>query len=769
MNKLTFSSYYSLPGIISDRLFSVFDTSNNGYLNANELITGMKTLFCGSYESSSKFIFDFYDFDKDSYITREDIRTVLSYVTLSGISTNTIESQGYLARVHSQEELHALLDTSFEGIKDNKINYKQFLNIIENKASDIYIFILLFLLDKKPFTKAGINEYEKQINKGVKSPTRKRDRQNSTYLASPSTVNNSSFSPSLIFIRESKKRRTVEMNPNDIDKAKLLNGGKRDRGKRFTVKSGTSVSLFLKQKLQENNQEKISEPEIIETNTTMVPVHRKTKTNLKNLQSQASHKDEDNNNMKYNDLKLLPAYKQNTVSSGVGKSSGSKVEKSETGSLMSGEGSSAKTAVNMKELDGEVKEFNENDENQLIFENSDEDEEEEDVVKHEGYLYKLIEGKKLRKLWFKLLHKDLYFFKNDKETQHKGMHNLSGVFLREEKPIIYENGKYYCFSIIYPKKERVYYVENESQYKIWIAKLKQATEYTNLTDIYDVYQRLGNGKFGLVKLGIHKQTGKKVAIKIMSKQDMDLDDLELVRTEIEILKICQHPNIIHLYEVFENVDYFYIIMEYCEGGDLFSYLEKRNFILPEDKACRIIYKMCTALFYIHSYGIIHRDIKPENVLMISTDDNADIRILDFGLSKILGPNEYCNEPYGTLSYVAPEVLLEKPYNKAVDMWSLGVTTYLLLSGGLPFDHANDDQEIARQTISEPVPYKGTIWKTISPQAVDFINKLLVKDPNQRMTVKDALEHEWIKRYKNKSNRNSINSNSEFKLYSFAEE
>ena len=91
--------------------------------------------------------------------------------------------------------------------------------------------------------------------------------------------------------------------------------------------------------------------------------------------------------------------------------------------------------------------------------------------------------------------------------------------------------------------------------------------------------------------------------KIMSKQDMDLDDLELVRTEIEILKICQHPNIIHLYEVFENVDYFYIIMEYCEGGDLFSYLEKRNFILPEDKACRIIYKMCTALFlylFIHS-------------------------------------------------------------------------------------------------------------------------------------------------------------------------
>ena len=720
----------------------------------------MKTLFCDSFDNCSKFIFDFYDFDKDSYITKEDIRTVLSYITLSGISANTLESHGYLARVHSQDELHSLLENSFSGIKEDKINYNQFLNIVENKASDIYIFILLFLLDKRPFTKSGLLEYDKQINNGVNSPMR-RSRRMSKFIASPSTpVNNSSFSPSLIFIRESKKRRTLQMTPNEMEKGILLT---RDRTKRNTVvsKNAKSISLFLKQQLKEQEKESDSSQKV---KVSTVPVHRKTKTNLKNL---AQHIEPINQNetTKYNDLKLLPAYKQNNI----GNQSKGKLDKSETTSLASGEGSTF--TFNTKELrNAQPKEFDLEGDNQLIFENSDEDEEEEeDVVKHEGYLYKLVEGKKLRRLWFKLLHKDLYYFKNKNDSQHKGMHNLSGVFLREEKPIIYENGKFYCFSIIYPKKERAYYVENESQYKIWIAKLKQATEYTNLTDIYDIYQRLGNGKFGLVKLGIHKQTGKKVAIKIMSKQDMDLDDLELVRTEIEILKICQHPNIIHLDEVFENVDYFYIIMEYCEGGDLFSYLEKRNFILPEDKACRIIYKMCTALFYIHSYGIIHRDIKPENVLMTSTDDNADIRILDFGLSKILGPNEYCNEPYGTLSYVAPEVLLEKPYNKAVDMWSLGVTTYLLLSGGLPFDHANDDKEIARQTISEPVPYKGTIWKTISPQAVDFINKLLVKDQNQRMTVKDALEHEWIKRYKNKANRSSINSNSEFKLYSFAEE
>ena len=739
----------------------------------------MKTLFCESFEKCSKFIFDFYDFDKDSFITKEDIRTVLSYITLSGVSANTLESQGYLARVHSQEELHMLLENSFSGIKSDKINFKQFLDIIENKASDIYIFILLFLLDKKPFTKTSINEYERQTNKGINSPVRKNGRQMSKYVASPSTINNSSFSPSLIFMRESKKRRTLEMNPNEIEKLKLLaRGGDRSKSKRYTLKNGNSISLFLKQQLKE--KEKSSEvedqpsSEEVNSNGSQVPVHRKTKTNLKNLQNQAlSHKEKIQDEKKYNDLKLLPAYKQNNIGTSSSKTKG---DKSETGSLVSGDGNNApKIAFNAKDLvNGDLKEFNEQDENgNLIFENSDEEDDEEEVVKHEGYLYKLIDGKKLRKLWFKLLHKDLYFFKNDKETQHKGMHNLSGVFLREDKPQIFGNQKYYVFSIIYPKKERVYYIDNESQYKIWIAKLKTATEYTNLTDIYEVSQKLGNGKFGLVKLGINKQTGKKVAIKIMTKKDMALDDLELVRTEVEILKICQHPNIIHLYEVFENVDYYYIIMEYCGGGDLFSYLEKRHFRLPEEKACRIIHKMCAALFYIHSYGIVHRDIKPENVLMTSNEENADIRILDFGLSKILGPNEFCNEPYGTLSYVAPEVLLEKPYNKAVDMWSLGVTTYLILSGALPFDHPQDDREIARQTIHDPVPFKGTVWKTISPEAIDFINKLLVKDPNQRMTVKEAIDHDWIKKYQAKTAQRKVGNGktpcSHFKLYSSTED
>lgn len=138
------------------------------------------------------------------------------------------------------------------------------------------------------------------------------------------------------------------------------------------------------------------------------------------------------------------------------------------------------------------------------------------------------------------------------------MHNLSGTFIEEKEKALIEGVEYYSFAIIYPKKTRVYYCEKKDEYVGWIASIKKAIGYSNLTDEYEIKQKLGNGKFGLVKLGVHKTSGKKVAIKIINKSNMSLEDQGLVKTEIEILKVCQHPNIIKLYDVFENVDNIYI-------------------------------------------------------------------------------------------------------------------------------------------------------------------------------------------------------------------
>lgn len=149
-------------------------------------------------------------------------------------------------------------------------------------------------------------------------------------------------------------------------------------------------------------------------------------------------------------------------------------------------------------------------------------------------------------------------YKAEDETIHKGMHNLTGVYIEEGEKTNLEGLDLYSFNVIYPKKSRLYFVEKKEEYLVWMEKIKKAIGYSSLTDKYEVRQKLGKGKFGLVRLGIHKQTERKVAIKIMNKKEMNNQDLELVKTEIEILKVCQQPNIIRLYDVFENIDYIYI-------------------------------------------------------------------------------------------------------------------------------------------------------------------------------------------------------------------
>lgn len=142
------------------------------------------------------------------------------------------------------------------------------------------------------------------------------------------------------------------------------------------------------------------------------------------------------------------------------------------------------------------------------------------------------------------------------------MHHLSGIYIKEDKTTVIEDKSFYTFKMVYPQKEREYYVEDKEEFKCWVAKLSKAVGFFDLNMKYEIGAKLGNGKFGLVKLATNKKTGEKFAAKFMSKKEMSNVDLELVRTEIEILKVCQHPNIIRIYDIFENMDSYYICKEY---------------------------------------------------------------------------------------------------------------------------------------------------------------------------------------------------------------
>ena len=132
--------------------------------------------------------------------------------------------------------------------------------------------------------------------------------------------------------------------------------------------------------------------------------------------------------------------------------------------------------------------------------------------------------------------------------------------------------------------------------------------------------------------------------------------------------------------------------------------------------------------------------------MTDNSSNADIRLVDFGLGKIIGPGEMCTDPFGTFSYVAPEVLKEKPYSFKVDLFAIGIIAYLLVAGFLPFDHETSEKEIARQTVYEPTPFPISIWKNISNEARMFVDNLLQKNPEKRMGIKEVLQHKWLQKF-----------------------
>ena len=222
------------------------------------------------------------------------------------------------------------------------------------------------------------------------------------------------------------------------------------------------------------------------------------------------------------------------------------------------------------------------------------------------------------------------------------------------------------------------------------------------------------------------------------------DDLKLLYREIELLRDLDHPNVVKFYEVYQDQLYFHLVMEYCSGGELMQkFIKKKHF--GEAEASEIMSKAFSAVKYLHEKGIVHRDIKPENFLYASKEADAEIKLIDFGLSRYAEPNQTLSSQVGTPYYIAPEIVHGK-YDCRCDNWSLGVMMYILLCGHPPFN-AENTVNLAKKIICEEPDFHTGIWENISDSAKDLVVKLLIKDPRKRMTAKKALEHPWIKRSK----------------------
>uniref|UniRef100_A0A3B3ILC0 Calcium/calmodulin dependent protein kinase I n=1 Tax=Oryzias latipes TaxID=8090 RepID=A0A3B3ILC0_ORYLA len=263
---------------------------------------------------------------------------------------------------------------------------------------------------------------------------------------------------------------------------------------------------------------------------------------------------------------------------------------------------------------------------------------------------------------------------------------------------------------------------------------------TDVKEQYDFKEILGTGAFSEVVLAEEKRTHKLVAIKCIPKKALEGKE-NSIENEIAVLHKIKHPNIVSLEDIFESKSHLYLIMQLVSGGELFDRIIEKGFYTEKD-ASKLIQQILDAVKYLHDMGIVHRDLKPENLLYYSMDEDSKIMISDFGLSKIEGSGSVMSTACGTPGYVAPEVLAQKPYSKAVDCWSIGVISYILLCGYPPFYDEND-AKLFEQILKAEYEFDSPYWDDISDSAKDFIVHLMEKDSNTRYTCDQALLHPWI--------------------------
>uniref|UniRef100_A0A3B5AE67 Calcium/calmodulin-dependent protein kinase type 1D-like n=1 Tax=Stegastes partitus TaxID=144197 RepID=A0A3B5AE67_9TELE len=268
-----------------------------------------------------------------------------------------------------------------------------------------------------------------------------------------------------------------------------------------------------------------------------------------------------------------------------------------------------------------------------------------------------------------------------------------------------------------------------------ICSWKKST--SNIKEVFDFKGKMGSGSFSEVFMVREKKTGELYALKCLKKKHLAYSNLE---NEIKVLRRINHENVVGLEDFYESRTHYYLVMQLVSGGELFDRIIDKG-VYTEKDASKVINQVLQAVSYLHKNSIVHRDLKPENLLYYNTDENAKIMVSDFGLSKTL-EHGVMSTACGTPGYVAPEVLAQKPYSKTVDCWSIGVITYILLSGYPPFFEENETRLFSKIMRAE-YAFHSPFWDDISESAKDFIRNMMEKNPTKRFTTEQALRHPWI--------------------------
>ncbi|KAH0711729.1 hypothetical protein KY289_007688 [Solanum tuberosum] len=260
---------------------------------------------------------------------------------------------------------------------------------------------------------------------------------------------------------------------------------------------------------------------------------------------------------------------------------------------------------------------------------------------------------------------------------------------------------------------------------------------------YTLTCRLGGGSSSTVWKAEHRTTGKVVALKQIDLLKLTRQLKSCLDCELSFLSSVEHPNIIRLFDVFQAENSMLLVLEFCAGGDLAAYIRDHGRV-QECVARKIMKQIGAGLEVLSMHHIIHRDLKPENILLSTMETDPILKIADFGLSRMLNPNDLAETVCGSPFYMAPEILEFKKYDDKVDMWSLGAIFFELLNGYPPFCGRTSVQLLRNIKASLRLPFSEPILPQLHPGCVDLCSRLLSIDPEKRISFKEFCQHNFLK-------------------------